>query len=309
MDAERGRPVDIKAVPVRHPLRWVGAAVVFLIAASLINSAVANPRIGWSVVGQYLFDPRILDGVVLTIELTIVSMVAGVLIGVLMAVLRQSPNPVFSGLSWVYIWLFRGLPRVVLILFVFYISALYPRITLGIPFADTVLLSGNANTLITPFLAAFVALSLSEGAYMAEVVRAGLISVDDGQTEAAQALGLSRLQTLRHVVLPQAMRVIVPPTGNETISMLKDTSLVFAVALPDLLYSAQLIYSVNYKQIPLLVVVVTWYLALTSVLYVVQYYLERRFGRGAARELPPTPRQRLVAAWRKWRPRQGEAAA
>jgi len=300
-----GRPEEIRAVPVRHPLRWVSAAIVLLVAASLANSLVANPRIGWATVGDYLFDPRILEGVALTVQLTIACMVAGVAIGVLAAVMRISPNPVISTVSWTFTWVFRGLPRVVLLLFFFYISALYPEITIGIPFAGEVFFSFNANDVLTAFVVAFVALSLSEGAYMAEIVRGGLLAVDNGQEEAAQALGLSRLQTLRYVTLPQAMRVIVPPTGNETISMLKDTSLVFVVSLADLMYAAQLIYAKNFKQIPLLVVVVIWYLALTSVLYVVQYYLERRFGRGSARELPPTPRQRAVLLWRKWRPRQG----
>jgi polar amino acid transport system permease protein len=296
------RPDDIKAVPVRHPWRWVGAIVTLIVAASLINPAVSNPRIGWSTVGEYLFDSNVLDGVLMTVELTILCMIAGVVLGVIMAVLRLSSNPVLSGLSWLYIWFFRGLPRLVLILFVFFISALYPTITLGIPFVGPVLASFSANDVITGFIAGFLALSLSEGAYMAEIVRAGLISVDEGQTEAAQALGLSHIQTLRFVTLPQAMRVIVPPTGNETISMLKDTSLVSVIAVVDLLYSVQLIYARNYKQIPLLVVAIIWYLALTSVLYLIQYYIERRFGRGSSRNLPPTPRERLIALWRKWRP-------
>ena len=302
-----GRPEEIRAVPVRHPGRWVGAAVTLIIALSLINSAVNNPRIEWNVVGDYLFDSSVLDGVLLTVELTVLCMVAGILIGVLMAVLRLSPNPVLSGLSWLYIWFFRGLPRLVLILFVFFISALYPQITIGVPFVGPVLASFNANTIVTAFVAGFAALSLSEGAYMAEIVRAGLLSVDDGQTEAAHALGMSRLQTMRYVTLPQAMRVIVPPTGNETISMLKDTSLVSIIALADLLYTVQLIYARTFKQIPMLVVAIAWYLALTSLLYVGQYYLERRFGRGAARSLPPTPRQRVAAFWRRRRSAEGSA--
>jgi len=301
------RPDDIKAVPVRHPLRWVGSAITFVIAASLINSAVNNPRIEWGTVGDYLFDQRVLDGVLLTVEMTVMCMVVGVFLGVLMAVLRLSPNPVLSGVSWLYIWFFRGLPRLVLILFVFFISALYPMITLGVPFGGHAFLSFNANDLITAFIAGFVALSLSEGAYMAEIVRAGLISVDEGQTEAAQALGLSRIQTLRYVTLPQAMRVIVPPTGNETISMLKDTSLVSVIAVVDLLYAVQLIYAKNYKQIPLLVVGIVWYLALTSVLYVIQYYIERRFGRGGSRNLPPTPLQRIRALIGRGDATRGEA--
>jgi polar amino acid transport system permease protein len=236
-------------------------------------------------------------------------MLIGVVIGIVMAIMRISPNPAMSGVSWFYIWFFRGLPRYTLLfVFAFTLKALYADITIGIPFANVVFTSFDANSL-TLVQVAVIALGLSEGAYMAEIVRAGLISVDQGQTEAAQALGLSRLQTLRHVVLPQAMRVIVPPTGNEAISMVKDSALVAAIALADLQFAANAFKAKTYKVVPFDVIVVIWFLVLTSALYVVQYYLERRFGRGAARELPPTPRQRLVAAWRKWRPRQGEAAA
>jgi polar amino acid transport system permease protein len=195
--------------------------------------------------------------------------------------------------SWTYVWLFRGTPVLVQILFWSFISALYPRISFGVPFGGPELLHGSANAVITPFVAAILALGLNEGAYMAEIVRAGIISVDEGQTEAAHALGMTRLQTMRRIVLPQAMRVIIPPTGNETISMLKTTSLVSVIAYSELLYSAQLIYSVNYRQIPLLLVASAWYLIMTTVLSIGQYYIERRYSRGASRNLPDTPLQRL----------------
>jgi polar amino acid transport system permease protein len=211
---------------------------------------------------------------------------------VVLAVMRLSPNPLVSTASWFYIWLFRGTPVLVQLLFWQFISALYPRISLGIPFGPE-LLHGDANTLITPFTAAILGLGLNEGAYMAEIVRAGIISVDEGQTDAGQALGMSRLQTMRRVVLPQAMRVIIPPTGNETISMLKTSSLVSVIAYAELLYSVQLIYSVNFKQIPLLLVASIWYLIFTSMLSVGQYYIERHFGRGSSRDAPMTPLQRL----------------
>jgi polar amino acid transport system permease protein len=193
------------------------------------------------------------------------------------------------------------------ILFWSFISALYPRISLGVPFGGPELVGGNANNVITPFVAAVLALGLNEGAYMAEIVRAGIISVDEGQTEAAHSLGMTRLQTMRRIVLPQAMRVIIPPTGNETISMLKTTSLVSVIATPELLYSSQLIYAVNFKQIPLLLVASIWYLVVTSVLSFGQYYVERRFSRGSSRELPPTPLQRLRRNLRYTRPHQHEA--
>jgi polar amino acid transport system permease protein len=274
-------------VPVRHAGRWVATVVVAFIAVVIVNSVATNPRFGWGTVGHYLFSSRILHGLVVTLELTAVSMAIGIVLGVLLAVMRLSPNPLVAGASGFYIWFFRGTPVLVQILFWSFISALYPRISLGIPFGGPEFVHGNANTLITPFLAAILALGLNEAAYMAEIVRAGIISVDEGQTEAASALGMTRLQTMRRIVLPQAMRVIIPPTGNETISMLKTTSLVSVIAYPELLYSAQLIYAVNYLQIPLLLTASIWYLVVTSVLSVIQYYIERHFGRGSSSRQQP----------------------
>ena len=225
-------------------------------------------------------------------------MAIGIALGTLLAVMRLSPNPLVSTASWLYIWFFRGTPVLVQILFWFNIAALYPRMPIGIPFAPS-FTSFNAAALITPFVAGMLALGLNEGAYMAEIVRAGIISVDEGQTEAAQALGMTRLLTMRRVVLPQAMRVVIPPTGNETISMLKTTSLVSVIATTELLYSVQLIYSRTYQTIPLLIVASIWYLIMTTVLTIGQYYLERHFGRGASRSLPETPFQRMRR--RLWR--------
>jgi polar amino acid transport system permease protein len=306
---ERGRPEDIKAVPVRHPGRWVAAVVASVTGASLLWSFLNNSRAEWNVFTEWFFNPRITDGVLVTIELTAVSMIVGLALGVVLAVMRQSANPVLKSISWFYIWLFRGTPLLVQLIFWFNIAALYPQIRFGVPFGGPALIQGNANTVISAMVAAYLGLSLNEGAYMAEIVRAGLLSVDEGQNEAAEALGLSRMQTMRHVVLPQAMKVIVPPTGNETINMLKTTSLVFVLGnVHDLLTSAQLIYAANYKVIPLLLVASAWYLILTSILYVGQYYLERRFGRGSSRNLPPTPMQRMVGTWRKWRPNAAEVS-
>ncbi len=291
-----GRPDDIRAVPVKHPGRWLAAVIVIVIAVVVVHSVVTNPRFEWSVVGHYLFDERILEGLRVTLELTVIAMAIGIVLGILLAVMRLSPNPLVSGASWLYIWFFRGTPVLVQLFFWYFIAALYPKIDLGIPFGPA-FIHGNANTLVKPFTAAILGLGLNEGAYMAEIVRAGIISVDEGQTLAAQSLGLTRLQTMRRIVLPQAMRVIIPPTGNETISMLKTTSLVSTITVADLLYQAGVIYSVNFKTIQLLIVVSAWYLLCTSILYVGQYYLERHYARGAARELPPTALQRLRAGW------------
>jgi polar amino acid transport system permease protein len=288
----RERPEEITAVPVRRPGRWIAAALVALIAVSVIRSVATNPRFHWGIVGQYLFDPRILHGVKITIELTVVSMVIGIAGGIALAVMRLSPNRLVSGASWLYIWFFRGTPLLVQLLFWDFIGAVYPRIDLGIPFGPA-LIHANANSLLKPFVVGIVAFGLNEAAYMSEIVRAGIISVDEGQTQAAASLGMGRLLTFRRVVLPQAMRVIVPPTGNETISMLKNTSLISVIAYTDLLYTAQLIYSVNYRTIQLLIVASAWYLAMTSVLYVGQYFIERRFGRGFS----PAERASMHARW------------
>ncbi len=276
---------------MRRPGRWVAGLIVLVVAAALIRSVVTNARFEWSVVGDYLFDSRILHGAVITIELTVIAMAIGIALGVLLAVMRLSPNPLLSGASWFYIWFFRGTPLLVQLLFWYNIAALYPKIGLGVPFGPS-FIHADANTLITPFAAGILGLGLNEGAYMAEIVRAGIISVDEGQADAAQSLGMTRLQTMRRIVLPQAMRVIIPPTGNETISMLKSSSLVSVIVVTELLYAGQLIYSVNFKTIQLLIVVSFWYIVLTSVLYVGQYYLERHYGRGS-RERSPTPLERL----------------
>ncbi|WP_445152822.1 amino acid ABC transporter permease [Baekduia sp. Peel2402] len=268
----------IEAVPVRHPGRWVAAAVVLVIAVLMARSVATNPRFEWDVVGDYLFDARIWRGIVTTLELTVIAMAIGVLGGILMAVMRLSPNPLVSGFSSTYIWLFRGTPVLVQLLVWNFIAAVYPEISFGLPGVHL-----DANELIKPFTAAILALGLNEAAYMAEIVRAGIVSVDEGQSEAAQALGMTRTQTMRRIVLPQAMRVIVPPTGNETISMLKTTSLASVIAVTELTYAAQLIYAQNYKTIPLLIVISIWYLVGTTILSIGQYFLERRFGRGFRR--------------------------
>jgi polar amino acid transport system permease protein len=283
---------DITAVPVRHPGRWVAAVIVLVIAVAVGHSMATNPNFGWSHVGHYLFDSRITRAVLVTVELTLAAQVLGVVLGVLLAVMRLSPNPLVTGGSWLYVWFFRGTPVLVQVLFWYNIGALYRVITLGVPFGPA-FVHINANTAITGFMTVVLALGLNEGAYMSEIVRAGIISVDEGQQEAAHSLGMTRLQTMRRIVLPQAMRVIIPPTGNETIGMLKTTSLAYVVAYAELTTTASNIYAANFETIPLLIVISIWYLAMTSVLYVGQYYLERYFARGSARELPPTPWQRI----------------
>jgi polar amino acid transport system permease protein len=287
-----GPPEQIKAVPVRHPGRWVAAVVVLVLVAMLVHTLATNPRFEWGVIGQYFLSRRVLSGLSVTILLTVVAMAIGIILGVILAVMRLSANPLLSGASWVYIWFFRGTPVLVQLLFWFNLAFLYPRISLGVPFGPA-FVHANANDVISALTAAILGLGLNEGAYMAEIVRAGILSVEHGQVEASQALGMSRALTMRRIILPQAMRVIIPPTGNETISMLKTSSLASVITVTELLYAVQLIYSVNFQTIPLLIVASIWYLIMTSVLTVGQYYIERHYARGAARELPPTPMQRL----------------
>jgi polar amino acid transport system permease protein len=266
----------IKAVPVRHPGRWVASAVVLLLVAMLAHGLVTNDRFRWDVVRRNLFAEPVLRGLWATVYLTFFAMLIGIVGGVLLAVMRLSPNPLLRGASWTYTWFFRGTPQMVQLIFWATLGALYPRISIGVPFGPE-FASGDANELVPLLMAAILGLGLNEAAYMAEIVRAGITSVDEGQTEAAHALGMSRSLTMRRIVLPQAMKVIIPPTGNETISMLKTTSLVSVIAVTELLYAVQLIYARNYQTIPLLMVAAIWYLALTSVLSVGQHFLERRY--------------------------------
>jgi len=271
----------------------VAAVVVLVLIAMFVHSLVTNPRFEWGVIGQYFLSRRVLEGLEITILLTVVCMAIGIVLGVLLAVMRLSANPLLSGASWVYIWFFRGTPVLVQLLFWYNLGALYPRMSLGVPFFGPSFVHANANSLITALTAAILGLGLNEGAYMAEIVRAGILSVEHGQVEAAQALGMTRALTMRRIILPQAMRVIIPPTGNETISMLKTSSLASVITVTELLYAVQLIYSVNFKTIPLLIVASLWYLIATSVLTVGQYYIERYYARGSVRELPPTPWHRI----------------
>jgi polar amino acid transport system permease protein len=295
-------PADLKTVPVRHPWRWVASAVILVLVAMLVNTLLFSHvvrggaqqgRFQWRVVGKYLFYAPVLRGIVVTLELTVIAMVVGIVFGVVLAVMRLSPNRLLSGVAWIYIWFFRGTPVFVQLFFWYVgITYLYPKLSFGIPFGPD-LYTVNANALITAFVAGALGLSLNEGAYMAEIVRAGIIAVDEGQTEAAASLGMSKAQTLRRIVLPQAMRIIIPPTGNETISMLKTTSLVYAIAVTELFTATQNISNANYQIVPLLVVASVWYLFFTSILTVGQYYVERYYARGSSRALPPTPLQRL----------------
>lgn len=275
----------IDAVPLRHPWRWVSAAVILVLAGLFVYGAATNSAYGWGTYAKFLFDERVSAAAWNTLQLTIYSMLLGLVVGVVVAVMRLSPNPVFRAVSWVYLWIFRGTPVYIQLVFWGLFPTIYQNIKLGIPFGPT-FFQISLQGLSIAFVLAFVGLGLNEGAYMAEIIRAGISSVPEGQTEASTALGMSWSMTMRRTVLPQAMRVIIPPTGNEVISMLKTTSLVTAVPYTLELYTrTRDIAAVNFEPIPLLMVAATWYLVITSVLMVGQYYLERYFSRGASRKL------------------------
>jgi polar amino acid transport system permease protein len=278
-------PELIKAVPLRHYGRWAAATIVIILVGLFIYGAATNDAYDWSTYWKYLFDRRISQAAVVTLELTVLSMILGIILGVTLAVMRLSPNPVLKSAAWVYLWIFRGTPVYVQLVFWGLFTSIYQHVHLGIPFAVQ-FATFNIQSLDAPFTFAVIGLGLNEAAYMAEIVRAGITSVGEGQTEASVALGMTWVQTMRRTVLPQAMRVIIPPTGNEVISMLKTTSLVVAVPLTTDLYAkTRDISGVIFRPIPLLLVAATWYLFFTSILMIGQYYLEKYFARGSTRKL------------------------
>jgi polar amino acid transport system permease protein len=284
--AQTSSPPPIDAVPLRHPWRWAGAAVIVVLVVLFIYGAATNKAYGWSTYSQYLFNDRILLGVSNTLQLTVYAMVIGVALGIVLSVMRLSPNPVLQSVAWAFLWIFRGTPVYVQLVFWGLIPTIYQNIQIGVPFGPS-LFHLNLQSLSIPFLLAVIGLGLNEAAYMAEIIRAGITSVPEGQTEASKALGMSWGMTMRRTVLPQAMRVIIPPTGNELISMLKTTSLVTAVPYSFDLYSiaSREIAARTFEPVPLLLVAATWYLIVTSVLMVGQYYLEKYFSRGISRQL------------------------
>nr|WP_139346804.1 amino acid ABC transporter permease [Sinomonas mesophila] len=285
--AQGGAPELIKAVPVRHPGRWVGAAVILLLVALGIQSLATNPQFHWETVALYILDVNVVRGVGWTLLLTVLSMVLAIVLAVLLAVMRQSDNPIFRWSSWVWVWFFRGTPVYTQLLFWGLVTVLYPTMSLGIPFGPA-LVTWVLEDPTRGFIPAVLGLGLNESAYLAEIFRAGLKSVDKGQAEAAEALGMSRGKIMWRIILPQAMRVIVPPTGNETIGMLKTTSLVLAVPFTlDLTFVTNSLANRTYLPIPLLIVAATWYLVITSILMVGQHYIEKHYGKGIESGAPP----------------------
>ncbi|MEO7070779.1 MAG: amino acid ABC transporter permease, partial [Nostocoides sp.] len=287
------RPGAIHARPVRHPGRWVAIAVIVVLVAMMISSLVTNPVWNFSRVLKVMNFNPVLNGLFKgTLIGTVGAMIIGVVLGILMAVMRLSGNPVLRGVAFAYVWFFRSMPRYVLLIFCGSLGVLYAKLDIGVPFGhqlakalgwDTTLAftSINMNALSSSLAIGILGLGLSEAAYMAEIARAGILSVDQGQNEAAQALGMGPGKAMTRIILPQAMRVIVPPTGNETISMVKDTSLLSAVPITaELFYQAQAIGNQSFQIVPSLVAASLWYIIVCSILMVGQSYLERYFGRG-----------------------------
>lgn len=286
--AQQNSPIDelnidnrIEALPVRKAGPVVAGVIVVALAAALLWGVATNPRFEWNIVWKYLFNENVLSGIGYTLLLTVIAMVVALVLAVILAIMRQSSNIVLRAVSWFFIWFFRGTPVYTQLVFWGLFAVLIPRISLGIPFTDITFWSIDSADVITAFNAAWIGLSLNEAAYLSEIVRAGLDAVDKGQSEAAQALGMPRSLILRRVVLPQAMRIIIPPTGNEAISMLKTTSLVLAVPFTlELQFATDAIANRIYKPIPLLIVACFWYLLITSILMVIQARLEQHFGKG-----------------------------
>ena len=277
----------LDAKPVPRPGRWVSAIIVAILAAMAIHGLITNVNFQWGVVFQWLFSASIMQGVAFTIILTVFAMAVGTVLAITMAIMRQSVNPVLRWVAMAYIWFFRGTPIYTQLIFWSLLPTLYPSLSVGVPFLGTLLgweVSFDTATYFTPFWMAFVGLGLNEGAYLAEIMRAGLLSVSKGQWEAATALGMPRATIFRRIILPQAMRVIVPPIGNETISMLKTTSLVSAIPFTlELTFIARQRGQATFAPVPLLIAAAIWYLVITSLLMVIQSMIEKHFGKGFER--------------------------
>jgi polar amino acid transport system permease protein len=282
----------LQVVKSRHWVRWILSAVALFIVAQLLWSVVSTPTYKWDVFAKYFFSPAVLRGLGLTLLFTAVSGTIGFLAGGVLALMRLSKSPLLNGFAWSFIWFFRSVPLMVQVLVWFNLGYLYPTIGLGVPFTTNYFVEAETVVLISAFAAAVLGLSLHQAAYSAEIIRGGILSVDQGQLEAAAALGLPRSVRVRRIILPQAARSILPNAFNEIIGLLKGTSIISVIAIGELFYVAQVIYNRNHDVIPLLLVAVVWYAILTTVLSIAQFYIERHFARGSARVLPPTPIQR-----------------
>ncbi|MFL1378015.1 MULTISPECIES: amino acid ABC transporter permease [unclassified Nocardiopsis] len=285
-------PTDWPVRPARHPWRWAAGAVVLVLGAMFTNMMLTNPAWKWHVVVDYLFAETIMRALWLTVQLTLYGTVLGFGLGVVLALMRLSGSALLASVSWTYVWAFRSIPLIVQLLFWYNLAILYDRLSFGIPFGPA-FVSFRTMELISPMAAAVLGLALHQAAYSAEIVRSGILAVDQGQREAAAALGIPWGRQVRRIILPQAMRTIMPTAGNEVIGLFKGTSVVYVMALGELFYRVQVIYNRTGDVVPMLMVATLWYIILTTLLSIGQYYVERHYAKGAVRELPPTPLQRL----------------
>ncbi|ASM74530.1 MULTISPECIES: amino acid ABC transporter permease [Roseobacteraceae] len=281
---------SLKIVPQKQYGLWGGTALVLVLMYFIIRAFAVNPAFEWDVARSYMFHPSIMHGLYNTLLLTVIIMITATILGTIIAIMRVSRSEILNGFAGAYVWFFRGVPALIQLIFWFNLSLLVSNISVNLPFVGEVF-SVRTNDFMTPFFSAIVALALCEAGYMAEIIRAGIKSVPSGQAEAATALGMPYRMILKRITLPQAMRFVVPPTGNEAINLLKMTSLVTFIAVDDLFYSAQSIYARTFETIPLLIVVSTWYLAVVSIMSVGQYFLERYFGRS------DKPNETLFDTW------------
>ncbi|MFT4213774.1 MAG: amino acid ABC transporter permease [Microbacterium sp.] len=287
----------VKVVPTRHWFRWTLSAIIAFALAQFVWSLVTNENYEWDVFGHYFLSGPVLQGVGITLFLTAVTATIGFLLGTGLALARLTRSPLLNSAAWLYIWFFRSVPLVVQLVVWYNLGYLYPTLGLGTPFTtDFWIVEFPTVQLISAFAAAILGLSLHQAAYSAEIIRGGLLSVDQGQLEAASALGIPPARRLTRIILPQAMRTIVPNATNEVIGLVKGASVVFVIAIPELFYAVQVIYNRNSRVIPLLLVAVVWYTIITTILSIAQYYIERYYARGSVRVLPPTPLQRF----RRW---------
>ncbi|SDP33960.1 amino acid ABC transporter permease [Desulforhopalus singaporensis] len=277
---------NYEIVPLRHYGRWVsGAVVIFLLV--LIVRAFVQGQIDWPVIGEFFMAPVLIKGLGNTIIITLLAMIMGIALGVIFAVMRLSDNPVTRWFAGFYIWIFRGTPIYLQLLIWFNLALVFPTVNLGF-------WEGRMVDIMTPFFAALLGLGINEGAYMTEIVRGGILSVDQGQLDAASSLGMTRLQAMKRIVLPQAMRVIIPPMGNEFIGLLKTSSMASAIAYTELLHRAQMIYFVNAKVMELLIVATGWYLIVVTILSSLQTVIENRFAKGQTRNSAPSLLRNVV---------------
>lgn len=286
--------VDRGVAPLWHPVRWLFTTIVVVFVAAFLRDMWINPIFQWPVFRHWFFEPIIMEGLKLTLQLTALGAVIGLIGGIFLAMMRMSKSPLLQAISFGYTWIFRSIPLIVLLVILANVTAIYPEIQVGIPFGGPKFFEINPNETFSYFAVALIGVSLHESAYTSEIVRAGVLSIDPGQMEAASALGLSKSRQYRRIILPQAVRSIVPNFANLLVMLLKGTSVVYITSMMDLFGSVQMQASINSGQIiPLLMVATVWYIVLTSVLSVIQYYVERYYSKGAVRVMPPTPFQRF----------------